>query len=408
MTYREETMGQKIRMQGYILHESRNAWRVVGDEPEHRGVKFNLREKRLGVWGVNWQTSRRSERVRVQFKADNLESALTQAEDHYFKNGVNPDVEPRISEVFAAWLESLDVRQGTIEDDYAPRTELFTKWCDLRGYRYWSDIHPNDLQDYADSFKRTHTRSSIERLCRVVRRASQFAARKFRGFDYEPFDIKLPKGKKRVDKNGKPRKRVSLRLIEGVEFLAHVRKQQCGWNTLPGFALGILASLRVQEIRPLRWKSIDLKKGLVSIEGYAKSETSYRTIPICRLLLEILKESYQRQSPDPDDLVLPTTHKKDSYGQAFERYRDKWKSSLTLEPNGLRRTLPTEFFSRQWYGETLQVYRGHKPPKVSTLDWNHYLEFDQDGLIKLFKRDVTNKIDRVLKTRLEKWKKNKV
>lgn len=62
----------------------------------------------------------------------------------------------------------------------------------------------------------------------------------------------------------------------------------------------------------------------------------------------------------------------------------------------------------RWYCDALQIYRGHKPPKVSTVDWNHYLEFDQEGLIRLFKDDVTNKIDRALKTRLEKWKENRL
>lgn len=311
---------------------------------------------------MNWQTSGGSERERVQFKAKTLEEALGRAEEAYFSLERNADVEPRISEVFDAWLDSLEVRQTTIDDDYGPRAERFAAWCVARGYRYWSDIQPHDLQDYADSFKATHVRGSIERLCRVVRRASEFAAKKFRGFGFEPFQCDLPKGKKRVGKDGKPKRRVSLGLYEAVDFLSFVRKQDHGWNTLPGFALGILASLRVQEIRPLRWKSIDLAKGLMTVEEHPKTETSYRTIPVCRLLLEILREAHMRQSPNPDDLVLQT-YKKDSYGQAFERYRNRWKEGLVLEPNGLRRTLPGEFFRRQWYGETLQVYRGHKPPR---------------------------------------------
>ena len=97
------------------------------------------------------------------------------------------------------------------------------------------------------------------------------------------------------------------------------------------------------------------------------------------------------------------THKNYGSRQAFIRYRDRWKSGLQITPGGLRRVLRTEFFFRKWDSEVLEVYRGHKPSKVSVVDWQHYIEDDPEALIEIFRENVTNPLDEVLAPFRDQW-----
>jgi hypothetical protein len=89
--------------------------------------------------------------------------------------------------------------------------------------------------------------------------------------------------------------------------------------------------------------------------------------------------------------------------KAFTRYRDKWRPGLNIEPNGLRPVLRSEWFKRRWHADSLAVYRGHKPPNASVVDWNHYIIFDPDSLQKMFREEVVEKVDEVLAPYQEQW-----
>ena len=76
---------------------------------------------------------------------------------------------------------------------------------------------------------------------------------------------------------------------------------------------------------------------------------------------------------------------------------------MNVEPNGLRRVLRSEWFKRRWHADSLAVYRGHKPPNASAVDWNHYIIFDPDSLQEMFREEVVAKIDGVLNPYHERW-----
>ncbi len=159
----------------------------------------------------------------------------------------------------------------------------------------------------------------------------------------------------------------------------------------------------MSEVRKLQWADVDLDHGLVRITGReVKTVHSDRTIPIPALVRDILSEAKRRQDPSLTDPVL-VTNKRASYWKAFTRYRDKWRPGLNVEPNGLRRVLRSEWFKRRWHADSLAVYRGHKPPNTSVVDWNHYIIFDPDSLQKMFREEVVARIDRVLEPYRERW-----
>jgi integrase len=188
--------------------------------------------------------------------------------------------------------------------------------------------------------------------------------------------FRLPKG----SEGNRRLRRDSLSLRESVQFLLFLRSQALGWNVLPGVVLGALCSLRPKEVRGLRWVYVDLVSGLIRITGKdVKTAHSDRTIPIPALVRDILKEAKQRQQPALTDPVVTITSRH-SYWRAFTRYRNKWRPGLNLEPSGLRRVLRSEWFNRRWHNDSLAVYRGHKPPRTSSVDWNHYIIFNLDGL----------------------------
>ena len=120
------------------------------------------------------------------------------------------------------------------------------------------------------------------------------------------------------------------------------------------------------------------------------------------LVWEILKEAKRRQRPRPADPVVITNNRA-SYWKAFTRYRNKWRPGLNVEPNGLRRVLRSDWFKRRWHADSLAVYRGHKPPHASPVDWNHYIILDPDSLQEMFREEVVAKIDQVLVQYRERW-----
>jgi len=94
------------------------------------------------------------------------------------------------------------------------------------------------------------------------------------------------------------------------------------------------------------------------------------------------------------------------YKQAFTRYRDKFQPDLNLEPNGLRRTLFQESLLRKFYGISLELFIGHKPPQIPDVTWKHYLDrlqFDADGVLKMLQEDVVDPLDEILEPFRKRW-----
>ncbi len=399
------TRRQIDQIGGYQITPYRGRMKIVGITAQTQKRDFSLGRLSDGRWETSLLSTGGKRPPRKQFVATDLEQAFRVAEEHWFvpvELVRNPNPEGlRIDQVFVEWLDVHPAHETTIQQDYLPRAERFSKWARSKGLFFWRDLLPKHLQEYANEGAHRHRRSTIEKLCRVVRMASEFVRDNYPEH-YHPLPIRLPKGRDW----GKPKGRATLTIEEAVEFLFFVREQENGWNTLPGFALAALASARVQEVRKLRWSSVDLASGVVAFEVDPKAGVqSFRRIPVTGLLVDILDEARGRWNAAPEDLVVPT-HKKDSFGQAFRRYRDKWRPGLKIEPYGLRRTLVKAFVLLGLHGYTLEIYRGHKPTQISDVEWRYYLdrlEMDPKGLSEMFRRQVVGPLDEILEPHRRKW-----
>jgi len=396
---------QAERIGEYRLIPYRGRMKVVGDSPATFGQEVSVGKLPDGRWETSLLKTGEKKPPRKQFGARDLEEAVWLAERHWFPaaSGAN-DAGPKgptIEQVFEEWLSMHPVKKATIETDYRPRTEMFVRWAKSQGLEYWWDLYPLHLQQYANEGAKTHRGSTISNRCRVVRMASAYVRENYPRF-YRPLSFKLPKGRGW----GKPKQRETLTLEEVVEFLEFVREQNWGWNVLPGFALAALASARMQEVRRLQWRSVDLNRGLVSFEVEPKSGVqSFRRIPVARLLINILREAATLRKPQPDDFVVPT-NKRQSFSSAFRRYMEKWRPGTSIEPYGLRRTLVKEFVLRGFHSYTLEIYRGHKPRQISEVEWVYYLDrlqLDPDGVERMFREQIVKPLDEILEPLRGSW-----
>ena len=389
-----------IRVGEYWVRQRLRNFAVRGATPETFGRKFSLWEMEPGRWRANLNDS--TGRHRKKFKARSLEEAVEKTAHQFFGNiGLNPASQITISDCFLEWRKRLSCSEATIKTDYWPRVRQFVKWADSNGLTYWSELRLQHLQQYANEAAESgNSRSTINLKSRVVSMAARWAALNWpeQCHDFTQ-GFRLPKGRE----GNRRLRRDSLALEEAAMFLLFLRDRPYGWNILPGVALCALCSLRLSEVRKLRWADVNLDSGIVRISGRdVKTIHSDRMIPIPELVQDILVEAKRRQHPWPTDPVVITNNRA-SYWKAFTRYRDKWRPGLNVEPNGLRRVLRSEWFKRRWHVDSPAVYRGHKPPNASAVDWNHYIIFDPDSLQRMFREEVVAKIDRVLAPYRERW-----
>ncbi|MCA9443094.1 MAG: hypothetical protein KC964_19995 [Candidatus Omnitrophica bacterium] len=363
-----------------------------------------MAEKAPGTFQVSWLSSGKSVPPRKQFKADSEEEAVELAEREWFGESTFVSIRgPEIHQVFEEWLDSIEgtVAEATIDGDYEPRSNLFLDWVDREGFVLWSELSPKDITRYAQEGADTRKRSVIYKRCRIIGMANDYVLENYPDF-HRSLPYKIPRGKQ-ADED-----RDTLRIAQGFEFMLQVREMPHGWNTLPGFAIGLLAGDRIQGYRDILWRHVDWSKPTLSLRNKPNiGLPPRRIIPPPALLVDILAEAYERLNPKEDDPILLTSDKH-SYKQAFNRYRDKFLPGLNLEPNGLRRTLFKESISNRFYGDGISVeyYMGHKPTQISDVTWKHYLDrlqFDLDGVLEMLRNDVVKPWDEILEPCRERW-----
>ncbi len=150
-------------------------------------------------------------------------------------------------------------------------------------------------------------------------------------------------------------------------------------------------------------------------EGLKGSEIDHRVIPVADLFFKILMEAKTRKvwddekgrdrKPSSRDLIV-LTRGKTTFNQHFKRSLEEFPPGSHLDGKGLRRSLVKEFLHQKLYGISLQLYRGHKPEEISEIDWKNYLdrlEYDPDGVLEMFKRDVVEPLEKILVPYRRKW-----
>lgn len=163
---------------------------------------------------------------------------------------------------------------------------------------------------------------------------------------------------------------------------------------LPGIALQGMVGLRLTEAFRLKWDSVDLDSGLVTIQGQVKGRMALRRIPIPELVMVILGEAERS-----GDRVLAPYSEHGNYAKAVARCLRSWNAGLHREPKGLRRTLESEAAARGWEGYAFNRYLGRAPGSIAE---RHYIAVGSK-LVDLLREQVTRRIDEVLKPDHAEW-----
>jgi integrase len=89
----------------------------------------------------------------------------------------------------------------------------------------------------------------------------------------------------------KKRKPVILTLPQLNDFFSAIQDHRLQ----PLYVIALSLGLRRKEIIELRWANINLEQGSLTTMEEGKSENSYRTLPLPRFLVDVLKKHHQRQ-----------------------------------------------------------------------------------------------------------------
>lgn len=367
-----------------IRKEKRGNYAIVAPE----GRKFSVCETRPGKWRASYGAD--GVRVRKHFDAQDKDTAADRAYHLLFGNWSHGEecVAHEIADLFLAWRKTLTCTEETIATDYWPRATQFVEWAEKRGLRLWRQLQLQHLQEYTrELIEKGLAKQTIALRTRVVRMAARWAARNWRK-QYEDWTkgFRVPNMPRPLDYS----ERTSLTLAQVCEFLLWLRKQPHGWNILPGVALQGLCGLRVCEVLRMRWNSVDLGAGTVTVAGVVKNPHSVRRLPVPDLVTTILVEA-----PRVSENLL-AYKRRGAYWRAFSR---RWKryGGPEIEPKGLRRTLPTEAITHGFAGYALERYLGHSPRTITD---RHYVATDVQTLMR---SQIVERVNEIVAPYFDLW-----
>ncbi|MBE7558485.1 site-specific integrase [bacterium] len=179
------------------------------------------------------------------------------------------------------------------------------------------------------------------------------------------------------------------RVLDFLEWLVANKK----WNYLAaGVALQGLAGLQLQEALRLRWGNVDFDNCTITIEGEVKNRYRIRRIPVCSVVLWLLKwhrRSFEVRTPN-NNRVLRHYQRYEGYSDAVRKALALWDPKVVLKPKDLRNTLQTAAIDGGWYDYYLKRYVGHAP---TTIGEKHYFGDQGRRLTPLFQEKVVKNIE---------------
>lgn len=244
-----------------------------------------------------------------------LEIAAHVSSKSLSENGYLPGKRSCLLTVHEALSESirLSKQRPYIRKDSTRRAALFEAWLkeNFRGVKTWDQIQPGMVQAYVNSLEeRGLALDTIKNHIKPVKAAWRYMAENY------PDRVK-PLPKVHIQKK-KPKPGQCLNPGEVSILLDWLQiKAPDLW---PIATLQALAGLRMLEAASLRIRDIDFEKGTVEVtetdHHSPKTLSSHRVIPLCREVLETLRDHIERMK------VIPST------GELFlNRKGNPWNAS---------------------------------------------------------------------------------
>lgn len=384
----------ELRILDYRVRDCRGGYRCEGIRgTTAEGRRFSLWVRSGETWRLSW--SGPDGRSRKHFPASDLADAVAEADRVLNPCSSARSNSHRITDVFSAWSATLTCSDDTKERDYGQRVRLFCEWCVMEGLLYWHELRLEHIQRYLRSIDHLSPESTKKRF-NPIRRAAKWAAWNWRG-QYHDFTEGI-----RLSAKGRKGPQEFWSFAEVFRFMMWVRSRPHGWNLLPGIALTGFCSLRVSEALRLTWEDWDGENLFIAGK---KTDLSERLIPAPKIVKIVLSETPRGGGRDSGRIL--GSHKTIwSYGQAFRRYLEKragGRVRRAIEPKGLRRTLVTEAMRGGWYGDFVQLYRGHQPETISRVDVEHYAVMEGDWLLEQMTEQVVKRIDAATENLVASW-----
>jgi integrase len=386
-----------VQVGNYLATRRGNAFSIVGCAPVTKDRRFTLVLMKKGRFRLSGKNSS-GERLRNWIKALGVDEAIAEAEALLFGSKsdlVIPDLS--ISTVCTLWLEEQSCSKESLRH-YRQYLGYFMAWLDDRGLVQFTDIRAEHLQRYAkETVERGLKPKTIKHYCCPVRAVARWASRNWGQVRDFSVGFRLPTRKREIKYREKEHQPF-LPLVESLDFLDWLSQQDNGWRILAGVALQVLGGLRVREALRLTWAKVDFERGTIIVDGIVKNIHSVRRIPIPEVALAILS-----QAPRYSERVVYRYDDSHPYGKAVTRALKRWQPGLQLEPEGFRRTIPTEATARGWNRFALERFIGHSPEGITE---RHYIGGSVESMENLLQKEVVQKVNEILACRLEEWQQN--
>lgn len=261
----------------------------------------------------------------------------------------------------------------------------FIKWLSPQGLLYWDELDLETMEAYLASLEQKGlARQTVRHYLNPLKRTSKWIAAKHPK-EFHDICSGLRHPKERLQLSGQPRN-PTLTVHEVLDFLEWLEEHPT-WNKLStGIALQGLAGLSMQEALRLNWDDVNLKKGIITVQGRVKNQYRFRTIPVVGVIIWLLRK--RPDSSTPVETYSDYRH----YSTAVRKALLK-RNSVTFQPKNLRNTIQTFAMERGFHDDYLLRYVGHAP---RTISGKHYVA---EPSVDLFQK----KIVVLLEAEIAKW-----
>lgn len=374
--------------QNLYCQKRKDAFKVRGPRWE-----YSLKVLETGRWKLSGKNTR-GERRKPHFDALSIEDAIEKA-NRLLGFGETPQgSDLRINRVLGRWLDSRSIRQRT-KSDYRSHIKVFLDWCEEQELSLWVELRLEHIEKYRNHLIERRKGWTPYHYLKVVRAASKWAARNWRGEFVDFCDgFILPKPSVQLLKE----ETNALTLDEVAEFCQWLNDHEEGSQILPVVALCGFCGLRVLEALRLPWSCVDLDSETLDITGEVKNPHSERRIPFPKIVGRLLSQMRQESG-----FVVSAFRDKDSYARVFRKLYDEWNPQHRIVPSDLRDVIQTLAEVEGWKGFVMDRYVGHAP---QTMSQRHYTKRSSEALVEDMRVQVTSRIDAKLDDWGAKWPKN--
>ncbi|MBN2329123.1 MAG: site-specific integrase [Candidatus Omnitrophica bacterium] len=353
---------------------------------------FTLHREEGNKWKVSGRDLDGAYR-RIRFEAEDLETAVKAAKER-MRSPVSPADEFPVLQIADALIRAAQNRNWNEvhRKSDARNCELFLRWVDSKGLRYWHELRFEHVEEYQSLLiQRGLAFDTIRLYLWPVRRTARWIASNWPG-RYVNICENLRLSRHRVqnavynEETGNP----VLTVAEVLDFLEFIHGRALGRKLSASIALQGLMGLRLQEALRLTWDKVNFDQGTVVVDGKVKNCFSVRCLPCPEAVQWLLRRKWETSRSEEAPEITPGYSDYRHYSSAVKKLLHHWRPGIRIKPKDLRNTLPTAALEGGWHSVYVERYIGHSPRSITE---RHYHGNQGKRLIRLYREKVAAFID---------------